>query len=277
MRTLFHISDIHFGRVDYTVVKPLITAVHKAAPDVVVISGDLTQRARPKQFAEARDFLAQLPAPQIIVPGNHDVPLYNLLNRFLRPLRNYRRYITDDLEPFYLDDEIAVLGINTARSLTFKDGRISREQIGRIRDRLCAIDKRIVKILVTHHPLDLPCGIRNKEPVGRAESAMAALASCGADLLLAGHYHVGAIGDTARRYPLDGYAALVIHAGTALSTRGRGTPNSFNIISIDPPNLTVDRLAWNSGSGEFALSVREKFIKTANGWNQGEDYPSTLE
>ena len=110
MRTIVHLSDLHFGRIDQAIVEPLATTVTEIKPDVVVVSGDLTQRARSEQFQEAREFLDELPHPQIIVPGNHDVPLYNVFQRFLEPLDKYRRYITDDLEPFYSDEQIALLG-----------------------------------------------------------------------------------------------------------------------------------------------------------------------
>src|SRR6266540_2867345 len=120
MRSIVHLSDIHFGRINEEVIAPLIETVKKINPDLVAVSGDLTQRARSHQFREARAFLESLPTPQIVVPGNHDVPLHNVFARFMQPLRKYRRYITDDLRPFYYDDEIAVLGVNTARSLTMK-------------------------------------------------------------------------------------------------------------------------------------------------------------
>ena len=148
MRTLAHLSDLHFGRVDPELLAPLAALVSELAPDVVVVSGDLTQRARPAEFQAARRFLNELPAPQIVVPGNHDVPLYNIFQRFLQPLDKYRRYITPDLAPMYLDDEIAVVGINTARSLTFKDGRIGREQIAGVGKALCGLAAGITNILV---------------------------------------------------------------------------------------------------------------------------------
>src|ERR1700704_802293 len=135
MRTLVHLSDLHFGRVDEQLIGPLIAAVTEANPDLVAVSGDLTQRARSHQFREARAFLDSLPKPQIVVPGNHDVPLHNVLTRFLQPLHKYRRYITDDLQPFYHDKEIAVLGVSTARSLTIKGGRISAEQVAWMQER----------------------------------------------------------------------------------------------------------------------------------------------
>src|SRR6267143_7245922 len=108
MRTLVHLSDLHFGRVDERLIDPLISAVTEINPDLVAVSGDLTQRARSHQFREARAFLDALPQPQIVVPGNHDVPLHNLFTRFLQPLYKYRRYITNDLQPFFTDEEIAV-------------------------------------------------------------------------------------------------------------------------------------------------------------------------
>ena len=105
MRTIVHLSDIHFGRVDGAIIEPLIRIVDELKPDVVAVSGDLTQRARSRQFIEARAFLDKLPKPQIVVPGNHDIPLHNVLTRFLQPLDKYRQYITDDLQPFYADVE----------------------------------------------------------------------------------------------------------------------------------------------------------------------------
>ena len=139
MRTIVHLSDLHFGRVDQDLLRPLQELVVKLAPDVVVVSGDLTQRAKTEEFKAARAWLDTLPGPQIVVPGNHDIPLYNVASRFLTPLRKYLRYVTLDLAPEYVDDEIAVLGINTARSLTFKDGRVNKEQLAQMRQRMQAV------------------------------------------------------------------------------------------------------------------------------------------
>src|SRR3981081_4448316 len=106
MRTILHLSDIHFGRVNDQVITPLLETITEINPDLVAVSGDLTQRARSHQFKEARTFLDSLPKPQIVVPGNHDIPLHNVFVRFAQPLEKYRCYITDDLRPFYADDEI---------------------------------------------------------------------------------------------------------------------------------------------------------------------------
>lgn len=275
MRTLVHISDVHFGRVDYTLVDPLVEFVNRLKPDLVVISGDLTQRARTEQFKEARSFLDRLPRPQIVIPGNHDVPLYNVFARFLTPLDKYRRFITDDLAPFYRDEEIAVVGVNTARSLTFKGGRINAEQIAMVQDRMCALDDRVTKIIVTHHPFDLPPGHDEDDLLGRAEMAMRTFANCGADVLLAGHIHLSHVGHTATRYRVEGHAAIVIQAGTATSTRGRGEANSFNVVRVDHPLIEVERVTWQTETGGFIPSHTERFSHTPGGWTRRADAPAT--
>ena len=270
MRSLVHLSDIHFGRVDSAVVDPLIEVINQIAPDVVAVSGDLTQRARSHQFKEARAFLDALPKPQIVVPGNHDVPLHNVFARFMQPLTKYRRYITDDLRPFHHDEEIAVLGVSTARSATIKGGRINQEQVDWMRERLCGFDDGVVKIVVTHHPFDLPEGHDERNLVGRARMAMERLASCGADIFLAGHLHVSHTTHSARRYKIKGHSALVVQAGTATSNRGRGEANSFNVIRVEHPHIAIERLEWQPERGSFATAGTENFHHTADGWVRDE-------
>jgi 3',5'-cyclic AMP phosphodiesterase CpdA len=268
MRSIVHLSDIHFGRLHLPVVEPLVAAIRGLQPDLVAVSGDLTQRARSHQFLEARAFLERLPKPQIVVPGNHDVPLYNLFARFINPLRKYQRYITRDLRPFYHDDEVAVLGVNTARSLTIKGGRINEAQVAWMREKLCAWDEKIVKIVVTHHPFDLPAGHDERDLVGRARMAMETLASCGADLFLAGHLPVSHTAHTAMRYQIEGYSALVVQAGTATSSRSRGEANSFNLIRIAHPDVAVKRFEWQAERGEFAPAKTDRFRHTNDGWSR---------
>lgn len=269
MRKIAHLSDVHFGRTDCAVVDRLVEIVNELGPDVVVVSGDLTQRARKKQFAEAREFLDRLPQPQIVVPGNHDVPLYNVYKRFVEPLDNYKEYITEDLMPFFADNEIAVVGINTARSLTIKDGRVNSEQVDGILERLDPIGEDVLKIVVTHHPFDLPGGYDEDEIVDRADEMMPRIAECGADIFLSGHLHVSSITNSAHRYRLDtGKSALIVQAGTAASNRHRGEPNSFNFIEVDRPFLTVKRYECNLAPNGFMLSTIERFTQTERGWSR---------
>jgi 3',5'-cyclic AMP phosphodiesterase CpdA len=266
MRTIIHLSDLHFGRVDQALLGPLHDLIHSIAPDVVVVSGDLTQRAKAEQFEEARAFLDTLPGPQIVVPGNHDISLYNVFRRFVKPLDRFKRYITDDLDPIYVDEEIAVLGVNTARSLTIKDGRLNREQVDGIRTQLAGLDPHLTRIIVTHHPFDLPTTFEEKDLVDRAEMAMQVFAECGVDVLLAGHMHVSHAASTASRYQIEAYAALVVQAGTATSTRGRGEVNSFNLLRVEHDRVEIDRYGWDALTNNFRVVVTERFLRSGNVW-----------
>lgn len=266
MRTLVHLSDLHFGKVNEALLAPLKARVEALRPDVVVVSGDLTQRARSAEFKQARAWLDTLPGPQIVVPGNHDIPLYNVAARFFTPLVKYRRHISADLAPEYVDEEIAVLGLNTARSLTFKDGRVNREQIERLQRRFAALPPELTHVVVTHHPFDLPDNFDKDDLVDRAPMAMEAFSHCGVDLLLAGHLHASHAGNSAHRYKIAGYAALVVQAGTATSTRKRGEDNSFNAIRIEKDQLTVERHGWQEAGASFELVSTEVFRRNGDVW-----------
>lgn len=270
MRKIVHISDVHFDRVDYAIVNKLVEKITEENPQLVIVSGDLTQRARSAQFQEAKQFLNRLPKPQLIVPGNHDVPLYNVVARFATPLDKYKKFITDDLEPFYADEEIAVAGINTARSLTIKDGRINKKQIAAVRDKMLDLPDEMLKIVVTHHPFDLPKNHTDEDDlVDNAEQAMEAFADCGADVFLSGHLHVSHISQAAGRYKLEsGHNALLIQAGTATSTRGRGEANSFNILEFEHPHLIIRRFDWQlQGTGFLQADIQEYF-QSEKGWSR---------
>ena len=266
MRTIVHLSDLHFGRHDSEVVNGLTEVIRSAQPHLIVISGDFTQRARVEEFAAASEFMAGLPAPVLAVPGNHDVPLYDLAARFLRPLNNYRRYIEDDLQPSFMDDEIAVIGINTARSMTFKNGRINQRQIAECCERLNTRPRSAVRIVVTHHPFDLPAADISNAVVGRSAMAMSGLAQCGVEIVLSGHLHVRHTGSSAERYQAHGHSVLLIQAGTATSTRQRGELNSCNILSMDGSRLAIEWLIWNKVTKAFALNSVDNFIRGESGF-----------
>ena len=265
MRTLIHLSDLHFGRIDPAILAPLVQFVREMKPDLVAVSGDLTQRARTAEYLAAREFLASIPFPQIVVPGNHDVPLHNLVSRFTRSLDRYQRYITPDLQPVFVDAEIAVIGVNTARALTWKDGRINWRQLAQLRETFQTVPADRTKIVVTHHPFDLPAGAFGKV-VGRSRLAMKTLAECRVDLLLAGHFHIADTGQTAKRYKMPGYSAIIVSSGTSTSTRGRGQPNSLNVIQVDYPTRTIERRTWRPDTSLFDVLSVELFHRSDEGW-----------
>ena len=266
MRTLIHLSDLHFGRINDAVIQPLIDTITQVQPDLIAVSGDLTQRARVEQFRDARAFLRALPFPQVVVPGNHDVPFYNFYARFFLGLSRYRRYITDDLEPFYADAEVAVLGLNTSRALVLKGGRVNRTQVRDMLERFRTVSDDVVKIVVTHHPFNLPEHSPNSALVGRARMALKRLAAHGIDLFLAGHLHVSHVAPATLRSKINGRSALFIQAGTATSTRGRGEANAFNVIYIDHPQITVERYSWDLERKLFIASTSSTYRRQDTGW-----------
>jgi 3',5'-cyclic AMP phosphodiesterase CpdA len=247
MARLVHLSDLHFGAHDEDLVEAVERKADELKPDLIVISGDFTQRARTEQFKEACRFLEQLreAGHEVLgVPGNHDVPLYDVLRRFLSPLTRYRRFIDETLCPFIEIDGLAVLGINTARSFTFKDGRISKEQIEFIRETFARTDPDATRVLVTHHPLfAVPVGEQLERAVGRHELALDSIEEAGVDLLLAGHAHHASVHSAADLVTRAG-GALVIQAGTATSTRVREQSQSFNVIDIENGNVTLTVECW---------------------------------
>lgn len=195
------------------------------------------------------------------------MPLHQIVTRFLRPLGKYRHYITDDLSPCFVDEEIAVLGVNTARSFTIKAGRVNERQIARLHERLGALGEQVIKILVSHHPFAVPAGYPASALVGRAGMARTRLATCGVDVLLAGHHHVGGTGHTTAYPDMNGHFVVVAQAGTATSTRSRGEANSFNVLRLDRAMLAVERLAWQPQQRAFALATTDRFRRTPTGWS----------
>lgn len=268
MRTIAHLSDLHFGTEVPAVAQALADDLQKCAPSLVIISGDLTQRARRKQFEDARDFLARLPVPQLIVPGNHDVPLYDVIRRFAAPLKRYRRFISGDLNPTFFDDEIIVVGLNTARSFTWKNGRISVEQIEALKGRLDRGGLR-VKVVVTHHPFLPPPGDVGIDLVGRASRAIAVLDACNVDLLLAGHLHRGYAGDIRTHYPAARRAMIAVQAGTAISHRMRhGEANAYNLITVERLCAAIEVRAWDGAA--FVRVNHSIYDRADDGWHPRE-------
>jgi len=267
MRVIVHLSDIHFGRVDPATIEPLASAISRRSPHLLAVSGDLTQRARQREFAAARAFLDALPFPRLVIPGNHDVPLHNVFTRFLTPLARYRHAITSDLSPVHRDDEMIVVGVNTARSWTWGEGRINAKQVDEVVAQLAGVPREVMRVVVTHHPFDLPEGVGEARLLGRADMAMKKMAAAGADLFLAGHLHLSHIGHAAERYDIGNHSALVVQAGT-VSTRSRGEQPSFNVLRIERPHISVQRLVWDVSRGTYEEADEARYRHSDRGWTR---------
>jgi 3',5'-cyclic AMP phosphodiesterase CpdA len=268
MRRIAQISDLHFGAHDPATVAALHEALTTAVPDLVVISGDLTQRARRWQFHAADAFLRGLEAagmPLLVVPGNHDVPLYDVPRRLLAPLGRYCRIIARDRSLFFHDTEIAVLGLFSAHGLTIKDGRLTGAQIARIGRTFAQAAPGTIKLLVTHHPLVPLPGERGTidAALRGAGRALDAVRTAGVHLIMAGHNHAASAEIGGPRLSVDPQL-LVVQAGSATSWRRRGTPNSFNLLTIEPGRLAVDQR--DAIDGRFVTSRMLSFALAPDGW-----------
>ncbi len=275
MSLIAHISDLHFGAEDPKVAAALLEDLKSMSPALVIVSGDLTQRARTAQFRAARQYLDQIPFSRLVVPGNHDVPLYDVFRRFLSPLKRYCRWIDPCLDPWYCDAKVAVLGLNTARSLTWKSGRISTEQIELIRTRFSRATDACFKILVTHHPFIPPPGEASTgiDMVGRAGKALPAIDECEIDLLLAGHLHHGYTGDVRAYYPATKRSIVVAQAGTAISRRIRTEPNAYNVISLEGDTIAMAVRA--SVGGPFHERRRMEYRLINEEWQLATQTPES--
>jgi 3',5'-cyclic AMP phosphodiesterase CpdA len=272
MRTLVHLSDLHFGRIDPRLVDPLRRAVIESEPDLVAISGDFTQRARRTQFAAARAFVDSLGVKTLVVPGNHDIPLFDVVERLAAPLVRYRKYISDNLEPEHVDEEMIVIGVNTARSMVFPfgEGRINERQVERVLQRVATVPASTLRVVVTHHPFDLPPGVHERRLLGRSAMAMTRLAEADVDLFLSGHLHISHVSHAVDRYELAGHSALIVQAGT-VSTRSRGEQPSFNVLRLQRPDIELSRCSWDETSCSFTRSVVGRYRHTDRGWHLNQE------
>ncbi len=248
MRTIAHISDLHFGRENLAVQHALLDELKALEPSMVVISGDLTQRAHHSQFEQARSYLQAIPFPLFVVPGNHDIASVNLARRFFFPLTRYRFYISEDVNPVYLDDEIAMVGFNTARSLALHNGRISKKQLTHMCKAFEQAHPNACRLVVSHHAFLSPEPMRRI--VGGATNALQQMDNCGVELVMAGHLHLGHVADVRTAYSIVEKQIIAVQSGTTISNRLKGEPNTFNVISIDDHSITVGIRAWNGAHFE---------------------------
>jgi len=249
MKIVAHISDPHFGREDARVAAALREELADLRPTLVALSGDLTQRARSEQFAAARDWLAQLDLPYLVVPGNHDIPLYDVFRRFAHPRQRYIDHITPDLSPLYADDELAVCGIDTTKSFTLDGGRLTRDQAEHAAAQLAPYTNHW-RIVVAHHPFEYATG---------AEAAIPLFEAAGVDLILTGHLHIPQTQEMATRN--SRHTMIAVHAGTCMSTRLRGEPNGYNQLAFAGEHVTITQREWRGD--RFVDGARKRYLRSA--------------
>lgn len=259
MSVLLHISDTHFGTEEMPVVHALRALVREQRPDAVILSGDITQRARRAQFAAARAFCDSLGVARLLtLPGNHDIPLYNVAARAFSPYGGYMAAFGRELEPELEWDDVLVVGVNTTRAHRHKDGEVSVRQINRVVERVRRARRDQLRVVVTHQPA---CVTRPEDEPNRlhgGEQAVQSWSRAGADLVLGGHIHLPFVSDLCAHAVNTPRQLYCVQAGTALSRRVRhGSPNSVNIIRWRAPApaeqrfCRVERWDYDLAQGRF--------------------------
>jgi 3',5'-cyclic AMP phosphodiesterase CpdA len=259
MTVLLHISDTHFGTEEPPVVAALRALAREQKPDGLVLSGDITQRARSAQFAAARRFCDSLGIARVLtLPGNHDIPLYNVAARLFSPYAGYMQAFGRDLEPELEFADVLVIGVNTTRRERHKDGEVSGQQIARVVQRLQQAKREQLRVVVTHQPACVMRPEDEKDRLHGGEEAVQAWARAGADLVLGGHIHLPYVSDVCARSEAAQRPLYCVQAGTALSHRVRhGSPNSINLVRWKPPApgerriVRVERWDYDLADGRF--------------------------
>lgn len=262
MIRIVHLSDLHFGTVRAHLLQPLVAAVRALCPDLIVVSGDLTQRARVGQFRAAAAFVNGLAAPVLVVPGNHDVPLYNPFVRFTAPFRRYAQAVTADLAPIWAKGGVVVAGMNTVDPLSHQKGIYRPAALTQVEQVFSAHPQAKLRIVVAHHPPQHDDGVDKHLPRFAAEG-ITRLAAAGADIILAGHLHRWRASPLAEVKGVRGM--LQVQAGTALSGRVRGEANDFNLVEQMADGVAVTRFV--AGDDHiFRARGESRFAPGRSGW-----------
>lgn len=256
MTCILHISDTHFGTEVSSVEAAFWQAIATIQPDVVVHSGDVTQRARDHEFAKADVFFAKFGAlRKLVVPGNHDIPLWNVSARFIRPYAGFERTFAE-LEPSYEDPTTLIITLNTTRPWRHKNGTCSRRQVERVSERVRAAEVSQLRIVVAHHPVHIPSPREQHNQLrGNAEAATA-WSRAGVDLILGGHIHWPYFVPLPDHWWPAISQCWVAQAGTAISRRTRrGLPNSFNVIRRQARGYTLERWDYAAEGARFVTAA----------------------
>lgn len=244
MSVILHASDLHFGKADPSVVESFREEIERQKPDLVILSGDFTQVGSNAEFKQARDFIDRISAPVFTVPGNHDIPRFNSLQRFFDPMKRYRRHISPLVDTIHEDNECYVVGINTARPVlphwNWANGMISKEQIDFVHRNFRYAPNDKVRIFVCHHPLVNVKSAPIDTVVWGSTDMMAALVDQHVDVILTGHIHHASIfHDAEARGP------VMVGSATATSSRLRRQSNGYNLLRISPPAIDIELIHWD--------------------------------
>ena len=265
MTRLLHVSDLHFGpKFLPEVGEAALEAARRLRPDAVVVSGDLTQRAKRKEFADAAAYLRRFDARVVVVPGNHDVPLYRVWERFLAPHRNYREQIAAELDTVTRLPGAVIVALNSTRRLTLTNGRIRPRQLELARAAFRSAAADACRIVVTHHHLAPPPDFEGGNVMPRARRALRAFSEAGAELILAGHMHRSYIGSSLDFLgrERDHRGVIVVQCGTTTSSRGRGRErfrNALNVVEIEPTRVRVVHALWSPETSSFRPASEHVF------------------
>lgn len=261
---LMHISDLHAGPpFNPQIAAQVAEIAHQIAPDLLVISGDFVQRADfPGQWRTVLRFLHALPQPILTVPGNHDVPLFNVFARLFQPLRHYRRHISTDLSPVFARPGLVVVGACTAHGLTGDGGKLKRNYAAMLAQQLANYNADVCKVVVWHHPVVNPPGSKRQREMAGHVDAVRLLDRYNVDLLLCGHLHVSYVGNTLDVRNDLGHGTIICQSGTTTSRRGFGRErgkNSFNLIEIDDASIWIKQYLYFHSQASFQPAAEHRF------------------
>ena len=266
---LLHLSDTHFGTEQEPVVEALVRWAVEQRPGLVVLSGDITQRARRRQFDAARRFVQRLgPVPTLVIPGNHDIPLFNLAARLFAPYAGYIKAFGAELEPVIELPRWLVIALNTTRPYRHKHGELSAQQVERVAARLKRATRAQLRVVVVHQPIAVVSNEdRNNRLRGATDAAIACWAEAGADLVLGGHIHLPYVAALHKRVHGLARPMWAVQAGTAVSRRVRpGAPNSINAVrwgdTLPNGKCVVERWDYRAQTASFSKES-ESVLDTA--------------
>lgn len=261
MTLIAHLSDLHFGKEILKRKGALKTLLEKTSPDLIVITGDLTQRATLRQYQASQEFLQDLPTDYLAVPGNHDLSIHRLYERFQNPWKKWELFINKETEPVFQTENVLLMGLNTVSTKGYKlnwaRGRIKEEQIQQVTNRMDTNAASAINVLALHHPLWLPEKYRHRKRVGNSIIALKAFRRGGLDLILSGHIHHGFVKLKS--------GIILCNAGSAFSRRLKsGQKNEFNLISLKKTDIQIKKVAWTTD--DYQLTGKWQFKKTDGNW-----------